>query len=419
MRSGTHIVLVVTGSIAAYKSAELIRELVREGMKVSVVMTAAAEKFISPMTMQVLSHRKVTTDLFDCDTELEIGHIGLADSADVVLVAPASADFIARVAAGMADDAASAVVLATRAPVIIAPAMNVNMWENPATQENIQRLEDRGIYFVDPEAGDLACGWQGIGRLADNSTILTALHYVTAGKDLVGSHVIVAAGPTQEAVDKLQYIGSRVSGALGYAVARAAFSRGARVSLVTGPTELKPPYGVDVFSVETALEMRQKMFELFDSITSTPQESDIYTKGGKGTTLVFMAASVSRFRAVEVEDRLTIVEGENKSIKLVPNPDILLELGKKRTEIESISKSRIRLVGFSSSVGDEDELLAQAREKLTRKGADVMVGNSAASENLDVAERVWLVDRQGRQEEASASDKAQLADKIISSALKV
>ncbi|MFN8388870.1 MAG: bifunctional phosphopantothenoylcysteine decarboxylase/phosphopantothenate--cysteine ligase CoaBC [Bdellovibrionota bacterium] len=413
MLAGTNITLLVGGSIAAYKSAELVRELVKRGAKVHVVMSDAAAKFIAPLTLQTLSGNVVTTDLFDEAREAQINHIWLADRADLVLAAPATADFIAKAAAGMADDALTTVLLATKAPVLIAPAMNVNMWENPITQRNVSTLREHGMHFINPQEGELACGWFGSGRLADLDVLIHKLEYVLSPKDLVGSHVIVSAGPTREAIDPVRFVSNRSSGKMGYAIARVAQLRGAHVSLVSGPTSLKPPVGVDFYPVLTAVEMRDKIFELAkQKRTSTTDEGP--------TQFIFMAAAVTDHRPAKAsKSKVKNEKDASYKLEMAPNPDILFELGSARDEISKSSGCELKIVGFSVETGPDDEVVASATEKLKRKKADLIVGNSAAEAFERDTNRVWLLDRVGREEEIATADKSLVAHKIISAALRV
>src|SRR5262245_8258538 len=260
--AGKRVVLGVTGGIAAYKAAELCRLLEKAGASVRVVMTEAASKFVAPLTFQALSGSPVASDLFDLAEEARVGHIRIADQADLIVVAPATADAIARIAAGMADDLLSTVVLASRAPVLLAPAMNVNMWENPLTQDNLKRLiTTRGVRTVGPDRGELACGWIGAGRLVEPTEIIAALEGLLGERPprgaLAGRRVVVTAGPTYEAVDDVRFLGNRSSGKMGFAIAGSAAARGAQVTLVAGPVALATPAGVERrVDVESALEMQ-------------------------------------------------------------------------------------------------------------------------------------------------------------------
>ena len=412
MITGTNVTLLVGGSIAAYKAAELTRELVKKGARVHVVMSDSATKFITPLTMQSLSGNLVTTDLFDEVRESRINHIWLADHADIVLVAPATADIIARAAAGMANDALTTVLLATKAPIVFAPAMNVNMWQNPITQRNVQTLRDLGMYFVEPGEGELACGWFGPGRFAELEDILHMISFVRAAKDLNGSNVVIAAGPTQEPLDPVRFISNRSSGRLGFALARVACWRGAKVSLVAGPTALEPPPGVDFYPVGTAVEMRDKVIEL--------ASRKIESADGRGVQFVFMPTAVTDHMPKSFsKTKLKQETRGNLALELVPTPDILQELGDRREQIAKSSGRSVKLVGFMAETADEDELLAGARDKLEKKNADLMVINAFDPTFEESAIRVWVVDRAGRQEEIASAEETLTASKIVSAALRV
>ncbi len=415
MFAGKNITLLIGGSIAAYKSAELVRELVKQGARVHVVMSEAATKFISSLTLQTLSGNPVTTDLFDERKEGDISHIWLADHADLVLVAPATADIIAKVAAGLAGDALTAVLLATKAPVVIAPAMNVNMWSNQITQGNVAKLRSVGMHFVEPEEGELACGWVGQGRLAENESILSLMAYVLVPKDLRGSHVVVTAGPTREPIDPIRFVSNRSSGRMGYALARVAYLRGAHVSLISGPTSLAAPAGVEFYRVNTAAEMHAKVFELVMRVE--PQLST----GSRPSQFVFMAAAVTDHSPVApAKSKIKHDKSKSYALEMEPSPDILKELGVRRSEIEQSSQAVLKLVGFAAETSEDDaELIGWATEKLKNKNADLMVGNPANESFERNTNRVWLLDQSGRQEEIATADKEVVASKIISAALRV
>jgi phosphopantothenoylcysteine decarboxylase/phosphopantothenate--cysteine ligase len=407
MPTGAVITVMVSGSIAAYKSAELVREISRAGMKSRVVMSKAATEFISPLTLQTLSGSPVTQHLFDPQEEASIGHIRLADECDAVLVAPATADILAKAALGLADDALSAVLLATRAPVVFAPAMNVNMWHHPATQHNVQVLRSRGCIVMEPERGELACGWVGEGRFPEISAIVEEVEYALSPKDLSEFSVLVTAGPTKESFDPIRYLSNRSSGKMGYALATEARMRGAHVTLVSGPTQIVPPRGVRFVQIETADQMRAAVFE---SLASSERKQQ----------LVCMAAAVSDHRPAErSEKKLKHDKTKPYSIEMVPCPDILAELGAKRRELEVQSQSRITLVGFAAeSADDEEELKALSREKMARKAVDLIVGNFVSSMGKDT-NRVWLMSQHGATEEVAMSDKRSVARRILDTALGV
>jgi phosphopantothenoylcysteine decarboxylase/phosphopantothenate--cysteine ligase len=364
------IVLGVTGGIAAYKAAELCRALVKSGAQVHVVMTEAAAEFITPLTMQTLSRHPVGRDMFEVGQGGGIGHIELASDADIVIIAPATADVIARLAAGMANDLLSAMVLATKAPILLAPAMNTNMWENPITQDNLARLCKGGqVASVGPDAGDLACGWVGAGRMVDSEKILGAAEALLGGQlalpkqpgALAGQRVVVTAGPTWEAVDDVRFLGNRSSGKMGFALAEVAARLGAEVTLVSGPVALATPSGVERrIDVESALEMREAL-----------------QRNLAGADVLVMAAAVADFRpGVRVLGKLSRRAGKRtnavaaRAIPLVANPDLLAELGRSRRGRKPY------LIGFAAEVGVSGQaLVKRARLKLHEKSCDVVVAN--------------------------------------------
>jgi phosphopantothenoylcysteine decarboxylase/phosphopantothenate--cysteine ligase len=336
-------------------------------------MTPAATEFVTPLVLQTLSGARVATDLFDLTQESKIGHIALADWAELVVVAPATANVLAKLAHGLADDLVSTLALATKAPILVAPAMNVNMWRHPATTQNVRTLRARGVTFVGPDAGALACGWEGEGRMSEPSAIAdaAALGFGTAG--LAGEVVLVTAGGTREAVDAVRYLGNRSSGKMGFAIAAEAARRGAEVVLVAGPSALATPPGVQRVNVESALEMRAAVLAAFDR-----------------ATLVVKAAAVADFRPAESSERKIKKEdlpaGQGLTLELVQNPDILAEICRDKGE-------RI-IVGFAA---ESHDLIAAARRKLERKGCDMIVANdiSRAGAGFDSDENVVVFVRPG------------------------
>jgi len=361
------IALGVSGGIAAYKAAEILRLLQDRGVKVQVVMTRAAQEFVRPLTFAALSGEKVITDMFareggEPNVESAIEHIAVAERIDALLVAPATADILAKFANGIADDFLSTLFLATRAPVIVAPAMNVNMWSNPATQENLATLRSRGVRVVAPGSGYLACGMVGPGRLAENDAIVAAtLEALGAAQDFAGQTVLITAGPTREAIDPVRYISNRSSGKMGYALAQAALRRGARVLLVSGPTALKPPDGAEVFPVESASEMHQAVME-----------------HAAGANIIIKAAAVADYRpkktSVQKLKRHDFLrEGAQgyAQLDLEPTPDIAAELGaRKHDQI---------VVGFAA---ETENVLENARKKLVSKGLDAIVANDVSQPGI-------------------------------------
>jgi phosphopantothenoylcysteine decarboxylase/phosphopantothenate--cysteine ligase len=364
-------VLCVTGGIAAYKSVYLLRELVKAGAQVQVAMTPSAQEFVGSLTFQTLSGQPVFTDLFDSQQDADIGHIRVADGADMIIVAPATAGVMARMVAGMANDPVTAAVLAARCPVLLAPAMNVNMWESAATRANVQTLMERGFHFVGPDAGFLACQWTGSGRLSEPPEIVEAAARVLTPQDYAGLRVVVAAGGTHEDIDPVRFIGNRSTGKMGYALALAAGRRGASVSLVAGPNALENNTGAELTSVRSAEEM-------FEAVTAKSQGAD----------LVIMAAAVADYRPTQVSAQKNKKEswGSEPSLALTRTTDILATLGKLTT------KDRPYLVGFAA---ETENVADAARKKLKSKGCDLVVANDVgqsdrgfASDN-NAVELIW------------------------------
>jgi phosphopantothenoylcysteine decarboxylase/phosphopantothenate--cysteine ligase len=354
--AGRRILVVVTGGIAAYKTPELVRALRRAGHEVRCVVTAAAARFVAPLTLQTLSGHRVRQDLFDPAEEGEIDHVSLADQADLVVVAPATADVLARMAHGRADDLATTLLLATRAPVLVAPSMNVNMWRHPATRHNVEVLRERGVRFVGPEVGWLACGWEGEGRMADPAVIAGTAELLLGPGSLGGERVVVTAGGTREAIDPVRSITNRSSGKMGFAGAAVAARRGAEVVLVAGPCALPTPAGVERVDVESALEMRDAVRAELDA-----------------ATVVVKAAAVADFRPAQRAGakikKEALAEDAGLTLELVRNPDILAEIGRDKGD-------RV-VVGFAAESGDPVEA---ARRKLARKGCDLLVANDVSRE---------------------------------------
>ena len=373
---GRTVVVAVGGGIAAYKAVELVRLLTKADAQVRVVMTPRAREFVGPLTFQALSGRPVMTDLFDLTQESEIGHIQVADRADLVIVAPATASLLARMAAGMADCPVTAVVLATRAPVLAAPSMNVNMWQNPLTQANVRRLIDvAGVRLVGPDAGFLACRWTGPGRLAEPADIVEAAAHVMTARDLEGKRVVVTAGPTWEPIDPVRFVGNRSSGRMGYAVARAAARRGAAVRLVSGPTGLDAPLGVERDQVESAHAM-----------------AEATSAAAAGADAVVMAAAVADFRpaAAAGQKLKKRALGAAPTVALARNPDILAELGAAKG-----GAARPVLVGFAA---ETENVVAEARAKLGEKRCDLVVANDVSQSDAGFSvetNRVVLVEAGG------------------------
>ena len=369
MVDGKTVVFGVTGGIAAYKACEVARALVNEGVDVHVVMTGAAAEFVRPLTFQTLTGNTVHTELFNLLRESEVGHIALARRGDLVLVAPATANFIGKVAGGIADDLLTTVVMAARVPVTIAPAMNVAMWQNPIVQNNMDRLRELGYKFVEPKEGTLACGEEGQGKLADVERIVAAVYSGLTPKILEGKKLLVTAGPTREALDPVRYLSNRSSGKMGYAMAEVAAWMGASVRLVAGPTALPAPDGVEVVRVETAQEM-------LAAVTLGLARFDAFVS----------AAAVADFRPAQTFEQKVKKEHASVEIKLEPTPDILLET--------AAVKGPLR-VGFAA---ETHSVFDNAAAKLHKKKLAMICANDVSDPRIgfdsdDNAVTVLSVDR--------------------------
>jgi len=387
MLAGKTIVLGVTGGIAAYKAAEIVRLLVKEGAAVRVIMTRNAQEFITPLTLQTLSGNPVSTETFSLTQESEIGHIRLADTADLILIAPATADIIAKLANGIADDLLSTVLLAATAPVLLAPAMNVHMYAHPIVQENMRKLAGLGYGFVEPAEGFLACGYEGKGRLADPEDIVEEVRATLTKKDLRGERIIVTAGPNAEPIDPVRFITNRSTGKMGYAMARVAWRRGADVTLISGPTALDAPRGVQFCSVRTALEMQKAILD---------QYAD--------ATMVVSAAAVADYRPAKVAPQKIKKMGNNFSIELTRNPDILAELAP--------HKGNRLHVGFAT---ETENVLENAAKKLREKNLDLIVANDVTQEGAGFAHDtniVTIIDRTERRETLPLMSKDDVAHAV-------
>jgi phosphopantothenoylcysteine decarboxylase / phosphopantothenate---cysteine ligase len=391
------IILGVGGGIAAYKAAELARLLMQDGHEVQAVMTEAAQEFVRPLTFAALTGRKVLTDLFEIESAIE--HISVAEENELLVIAPATADLLAKLAHGLAGDFLTTLYLAFTKPVVIAPAMNVNMWQHPATQVNLETLRNRGHRIVEPTSGFLACGMTGPGRLAEPETIAQAVAAAlqppeAARIDLEGESVLVTAGPTQEPLDPVRYISNRSSGKMGYALAEAATARGARVVLVSGPVNLAPPAGVDVIQVRTAAEMRDAVFE------NLPRAG-----------IVIKSAAVADFHLSKVPDQKVKKTAARVSLELDPTPDILAELGRKKGD-------RL-LIGFAA---ETQNLQQEARRKLESKNCDMVVGNLVGAAGMGFESdqnEVTLVLSTGEIVELPRASKREIADRIFDEILKL
>ncbi|MDO9309918.1 MAG: bifunctional phosphopantothenoylcysteine decarboxylase/phosphopantothenate--cysteine ligase CoaBC [Deltaproteobacteria bacterium] len=382
------VVLAVSGGIAAYKAIELLRLLTKSGADVHVIMTRSAQEFITPLSFQTLSSNPVHTELFNLISEREIGHISLADRADLFVVAPATANVIGKIACGIADDMLTTTVMATKAPVLIAPAMNVNMYTNPIYRENEARLGRLGYLFVAPVCGALACGWEGQGKLAAPEVIFEAALAALSDKDLAGRTIMVTAGPTREEIDPVRYVSNHSSGKMGYALARAAARRGASVILVSGPTCLPVPTGVEPVLVVSAREMQA-------AVMSHVNRCDVVIK----------AAAVADYRPVERKTTKVKKQHDAITIELVKNPDILAGLG--------AMHQRPFLVGFAA---ETDNLSEYAAKKMKEKNLDMIVANDVSQADAGFnAEnnRALLLFRDGRSEDCPLMSKDALAERIL------
>jgi phosphopantothenoylcysteine decarboxylase/phosphopantothenate--cysteine ligase len=395
------IVLGVSGGVAAYKAAELARALIKNGHEVQVVLTRAAEEFIRPLTFASLTGRKVITDIFssaspDATLSSAVEHIGVAREHDLLLVAPATANVIGKLALGLADDFLSTMYLAFRGPVVIAPAMNSDMWEHSAVRGNVETLRKRGHAIVDPDDGFLACGELGPGRLAELDKIVDAVEGALrpALRDLEGETVLITAGPTQEPLDPVRFLSNRSSGRMGYAIAQAASDRGARVILVSGPVSLEPPRGAEVVPVRTAAEMHDAVFANLEP-----------------ATVVIKCAAVADFRpSTEAQQKIKKTSARI-SLELDPTPDILAELGRKRGD-------RL-LIGFAA---ETENLEREARRKLETKNCDMIVANLVGQAGTGFesdANEVALALRTGEFIQLPKASKREIADQILGRILKL
>jgi phosphopantothenoylcysteine decarboxylase/phosphopantothenate--cysteine ligase len=348
--AGRRIVVGVSGSIAAYKAVLLVRRLLEAGAVVDVSMTPAATRFVGPLTFASITHRPVLTDVLELDADQQIAHIELAEAADAIVIAPATANILAELAAGLVRDAVTAIACASRAPIVLAPAMDAGMWTHPATQRNVATLADDGYLIVEPEVGELASGLTGVGRLAEPSRILDAVARLFARSgDLDGLRVVVTAGGTREPIDPVRFIGNRSSGKMGVAIAEAARDRGASVTVIAGAMSVTPPRGVDVRDATTANAMREAVL-----------------RAAPGADILVMAAAVADFAPVRAAHRKIKRDGSPLKVELVPNPDIVAEVGEMPEDVRPF------LIGFAA---ESDDLEANAAAKLRDKGLDLIVGN--------------------------------------------
>jgi len=390
------IVLGITGSIAAYKAAEIASQLTQAGAKVSVIMTKEAIQFISPVTFRAITGRPVVTEMFDLASEFSIEHVSLAEAADMVVIAPATANIIAKLAAGIADDLLCCTVLATKAPVVVAPAMETNMYNNPVTQDNLSRLKVRNFVIIGPAKGWLASGKKGLGRLADINDIIGSINQILGrGGDLAGKQIVVTAGGTREAIDPVRFVGNRSSGKMGFAVAEAARDRGAKVTLITSPTTLTDPVGVEVTHITSAVQMKEAV-----------------TKATAKCDALIMAAAVA--------DYMPKSTARGKIKKAVAGESLTLEL-KRTPDILSAVKGDFIRVGFAAET--TENLLEHAkRDELMKKNLDLVAANdiSTPGAGFDVDTNiVTLIDRKGRLENLPLMSKREVADKVLDRVVKL
>ncbi|MGD0437252.1 MAG: bifunctional phosphopantothenoylcysteine decarboxylase/phosphopantothenate--cysteine ligase CoaBC [Bryobacteraceae bacterium] len=393
-------ILGVGGGIAAYKSAELARALMERGLRVQVVLTETAQRFITPLTFAALTGRKVITDLFSSGSSEEtlssaIQHIAVAEENDVLVVAPATADLIAKLAHGLADDFLTTTYLAFIGPVVLAPAMNSNMWMHPATQANLAILKQRGHLIVEPDEGILACGMTGPGRLAEPDRIADIVAGLGSDRrDLDGETVLITAGPTEEPLDPVRFVSNRSSGKMGYALAEAAAQRGARVILISGPVHLREPHGVEVVHIRTALDMREAVMEHLAA-----------------ATIIVKSAAVADYHMSKVPQHKIKKTATRMSLELDPTPDILAELGRKKGD-------RL-LIGFAA---ETENLLQSARAKLESKNCDMVVANLVNQDGTGFEadeNEVLLVLRTGETIPIERAPKREIADRIFDQVLKL
>lgn len=390
MLAGSELILGVTGSIAAYKAAYLLRELRRAGALVTVVTTAHAERFVGALTWRTLSGRPVLSDLFDPRSEEAVEHVALAERAHAVIVAPATANILAKAAHGLADDFLSTLLLAARCPVLMVPAMDGGMWSHPATSANVATLRARGVTVLEPDSGELASGLAGKGRLPEVDSILEAVErLLTPVRDLAGERILVTAGPTREPIDPVRYLSNRSSGKMGHALATAALRRGAEVVLISGPTSLTPPAGAVYVPVQTAEEMREAALQHIES-----------------ATIVIKAAAVADYRVRDPRtSKIKSSKTEGLTLELLPTPDILKELAARR--------GRAFIVGFAAETHD---VRASGTEKLRSKGIDLLVANDVSRQGIGFESddnEVLLLDRWGGAIELPRMRKLAVAGAIL------
>ncbi len=386
MLTGKTIVLGVTGGIAVYKAADLASKLIQAGAKVRVIMTKNALEFVTPLTFEAITSNSVITDMFKTDAEHRINHIALSEIADIVVIAPATANVMAKIAMGMADDMLTTTVLATDSPVVIAPAMHTAMWENPVTRDNAAKLVKRGFHIVEPAVGRLASGGYGPGRFPDTEVIIGHIKMVLGqNSDLAGKRIVVTAGGTQEPIDPVRIISNRSSGKMGYALAEAARDRGAEVILITAPTALSKPVGIRIITVETAVQMKTEV-----------------EKAVANSQALIMAAAVADYQVTEVASAKIKKESGELSLKLMHTPDILAEV-----------KGNFLKIGFAA---ESQDLISNARIKVEKKRLDLIVANDITEEHSGFGSdtnKVVLIGQDGMPESLPVMSKQEVADRIL------
>lgn len=395
MLMGKNVVVGVCGGIAAYKAVDLVSRLKKLNANVDVIMTKNATQFVTPLTFQSISHNPVITDMFEIPKAWDIAHISLAQKADLMVVAPATANIVGKVSSGVADDFLSTAIMASKARVVFVPAMNHNMYENIIVQKNIDFLKQLGYIFIEPEIGLMACGTEGKGRFPDNDTIISCVKEALSEekKDLTGHKVLITAGPTREAIDPVRYISNHSSGKMGFSIAKAALARGAQVKLVSGPVELKPPSGTQIVNVTSAHDMYKEVMETY-----------------KDFDILIMVAAVADYSCKNISSR-KIKKSDALVLELIKNPDIAKELGK-------VKEQRI-LVGFSA---ESHELVENAKDKLVRKNMDMIVANDITQEGAGFGcdtNIVKLIKKEGDTIDLPIMDKYEVANRILDEILNI
>jgi phosphopantothenoylcysteine decarboxylase/phosphopantothenate--cysteine ligase len=386
MLTNKTIILGITGGIAAYKAADLASKMSQSGVNVKVIMTKGALEFVKPLTFEAITANAVISDMFKTQAEHRINHIALSEEADVIVIAPATADIIAKIAHGIADDMLTTTVLATKAPVIVIPAMHTAMWENPVTQDNISKLKSRDFFIIEPCVGRLASGGYGPGRFPDTEVIIGQINKIMGRNgDLASKRMLVTAGGTQEPIDPVRVIGNRSSGKMGYAIAEAARDRGAEVTLITTPTQIAKPIGVEIISVNTASQMKEAV-----------------QKAVANTDALIMAAAVADYQVPQISENKIKKEKGNLTLELVNTPDILSEV-----------KGNFLRVGFAA---ESQNLIINARKKLTNKKLDLIIANDITDENSGFGKdtnKVTLIGKDGAPENLPVLSKRAVADRIL------